>query len=63
MDEFRQVQSHQLSRAEDSSVRSSAVDISIQLNNTTDVAYLVKEGGTQSRSLQELAEEIINLAY
>ena len=34
----------------------------LQLDNTTAVAYLLKEGGTQSRSLRYLAAEILILA-
>ena len=36
--------------------------IALQIDNTTAVAYLVKEGGTQSKALCELAAKILNFA-
>ena len=37
--------------------------VSIQIDNTTAVAYLLKEGGTQCKSLHYLAAEILLLAH
>ena len=35
--------------------------VALQLDNTTAVAYLLKEGGTQSMSLCKLASEILEI--
>ena len=66
VDGHRQIESHQLPGIEDCFVCSTAMKnqlknqtVLLQLDNTTAVAYLLKEGGTQSRSLHYRAAEIL----